>query len=266
MAKNYIKISQVVNDFLVTLDHDDYAGSVPETTIRAHALRGVREMGFDMLQVVRSLKLTIDQTTSSIELPCDYVDWTKVGVVGTDGLVYVLGHNKNINYSQKMKECGECDDREESKTPTAGVSTAGGDGVKNGFDSHIFRNFIYQNQEGRLYGVGGGSYYGEFRVNLDQNRIEIESDANFTEIVLEYIADEARSKDPSVHIYAEQALRQYISYRAIERKASVPANEKSRARQEYYNELRKANARMKSFTKEEALKTIRKNSKQAPKL
>ena len=87
MAKNYIKISQVVNDFLVTLDHDDYAGSVPETTIRAHALRGVREMGFDMLQVVRSLKLTIDQTTSSIELPCDYVDWTKVGVVGTDGLV-----------------------------------------------------------------------------------------------------------------------------------------------------------------------------------
>lgn len=266
MAKNYINISQVVNDFIVTLDHDDYAGHVPDTTIRTHALRGVREMGFDMLQVVRSLKLTVDQTTDSVELPCDYVDWTKVGVIGSDGLVYVLGHNKNLNYAQKMKECGECEDREDSKTSTAGFSTVGGDGISSGFDSYIFRNFVYQNNEGRLYGVGGGSYYGEFRVNLDQNRIEIETNAGISEIVLEYIADEARSENPRVHVYAEEALRSYIYYKIIERKSSVPANEKARARQEYYNERRKANSRIKSFTKEELLKTIRKNSKQAPKL
>ena len=116
------------------------------------------------------------------------------------------------------------------------------------------------------YGLGGGTLYGQFRVNLDQNRIELSVNSDISEIVLEYIADEARAEDPSVHIYAEQALRSYIYYRIIERKSSVPANEKARARQEYYNELRKANARMKSFTKEELLKTIRKNSKQAPKL
>jgi hypothetical protein len=266
MANNYIKVSQVVNDFIVTQDHDDYAGHVSDTSLRTQALRGVREMGFDILQVVRSLKLTVDVATSSVELPCDYVDWTKVGVVGNDGLVYVLGMNKNINYSQKMKDCGECEDREDSKTPTSGFSTVGGDGIKAGFDSYIFRNFIYQNNEGRLYGVGGGTYYGEFRINQDQNRIELELDSGVSEIVLEYIADEARAEDPHVHIYAEQALRSYIYYRVIERKASVPANEKARARQEYYNELRKANARMKSFTKEELLKTIRKNSKQSPKL
>ena len=266
MAKNYVYISQVVNDFILTRDHDDYAGHVPDTTVRSHALRGVREFGFDMSQVVRSLKISVDSTTDTVELPCDYVDWTKVGVVGTDGLVYVLGHNKNINYSQKMKECGECEDREDSKSATAGFSTAGGDGIKDGFDSHIFRNFVYQNNEGRLYGVGGGQYYGEFRVNLDQNRIEIEADSGISEIVLEYIADEARSENPRIHVYAEEALRSYIYYRIIERKASVPANEKARARQEYYNERRKANARIKSFTKEELLKTIRKNSKQSPKL
>ena len=54
-------------------------------------------------------------------------------------------------------------------------------------------------------------------------------------------------------------------YHMLERKSAVPANDKARARQEYYNERRKANARMKSFTKEELLKTIRKNFKQAPK-
>jgi hypothetical protein len=45
----------------------------------------------------------------------------------------------------------------------------------------------------------------------------------------------------------------------------VPLGEKGRARQEYYNERRLANSRLKSFTKDEALKTIRKNFKQSPK-
>jgi len=82
---------------------------------------------------------------------------------------------------------------------------------------------------------------------------------------MEYIADEARSTDPEVHVYAEEALRSYIYYKLVERKASVPANEKSRARAEYYNERRKANARLSTFTKDEAIKTIRKNFRQAPK-
>jgi hypothetical protein len=100
---------------------------------------------------------------------------------------------------------------------------------------------------------------------LDQNRIEIGSNGDIGEVVIEYVADEGRSKNPSVHVYAEEALISYMYYKIIERKASVPANEKARARQEYYNERRKANARIKSFTKEEALKTIRKNYRQAPK-
>ena len=41
--------------------------------------------------------------------------------------------------------------------------------------------------------------------------------------------------------------------------------EKARARSEFYNERRKANARLKAFSQEEALKTIRKNFKQSPK-
>ncbi len=57
----------------------------------------------------------------------------------------------------------------------------------------------------------------------------------------------------------------YIYYKIIERKSSVPANEKARARQEYYNEYRKANARLKSVSKDEILRTIRKNFRQSPK-
>ena len=274
MSRNYIPLTQVVNDFIVTLDTDDYVSNAPDNTIRSFALRGIREMGFDMLKVVRSLKMPVS-SNNTIELPDDYVDWSKVGVVGTDGLVYVLGENKNLNVSQTYDLDGSGDpqdldgdgfyDRVDSKSATSSGSPASDAGIADGMESYIFRNFVHENNQGRLYGIGGGNYYGEFRVNLDQNRLELKSNSSISEVVIEYVADEARSVNPRVHLYEEEALRSFIYYKMIERKASVPANEKARARQEYYNERRKANARMKSFTKEELLKTIRKNFKQAPK-
>lgn len=275
MARNYTQLSDIINDFIITLDGDDYVSNVPDSTIRAFALRGVRELGFDLAKRIRSIKLPVDTSTDTAQLPDDYVDWSKVGVVSSDGIIYVLNENKNLNYSQKYstdasgnKYDSDGDglyDREDSKTATGGTTTNTNDSIMEGFDSYIFRNYVYENVAGRLYGLGGGFQNGEFRINLDQNRIELANSNSTSEIVMEYVADEARSTNPQVHVYTEEALRAYIYYKIIERKSNVPANEKARARAEYYNERRLANARMKSFTKEEALKTIRKNYKQAPK-
>lgn len=268
MARNLITVDQVVNDFVLTLESDDYGNNASDTLIHNYALRGIREMGFDLLQRVRSIKLTAG-SNNTVELPDDFVDLIKVGIVGSDGLVHVFGENKNINISQKYKTDAAGNsidsdgdgvfDREDSK---GGAVTSG---VFGSDDFIVFSNYIYQNNIGQIYGLGGGFYEGEYRLNLDQNRIELSSGSGSSEIVIEYIADEARSINPTVHIQAEEALRAYIYYRVVERKSSVPMAEKSRARIEYYNERRKANSRLKAFSKEEALKTIRKNFKQSPK-
>ena len=279
MARNTVPLNQVINDFIITIADDDYAGHASDVQVRTHALRGIREMGFDLSKIIRSVKISVNSTNNTIELPDDFVDWRKVGVVGPDGIVYVLGENKNVNYSQAYANASGTkvgnaasavdsdgdgvNDRIDSKSSTAGTSASSND-ITQGLDSFIYRNYVYGNHSG-LYGIGGGHFQGGFRVNLDQNRIELEANDSISEVVIEYIADEARSKNPSIHVYAEEALMSYMYYKIIERKSSVPANEKARARTEYYNERRKANARMKSFTKEEALKTIRKNYKQAPK-
>jgi hypothetical protein len=266
MARNTISVDQIVNDFVLTSSGDDYVADASNSVIRNFALRGVRELGFDMLKRIKSLKMPIDKTLSVVDLPDDFVDLTKIGIIGADGLVYVIGENKNINISQKYKldalgnpidsDSDGVYDRVDAKdVPTQ----------PNHQDNYVFRNYLYDNTEGRVYGIGGGQYGGEYRINYDQNRIEIGSGIDASEIVIEYIADEARSSNPSIHIYAESALRAFIYYKLIERKSIVPANEKMRARAEYYNERRLANARIKAFSKEEALKTIRKNYKQSPK-
>ena len=282
MAFDKVKLSQIIKDFILTLDGDDYASNVSDYAIRNFALRGIREIGFDLGKKIKSLKLSIDTSNDTVALPDDYVDLVKLGVVDESGIIRVFGNNKNINYSRKYKlnaegalanttddsadgpldiETNIILDRQDDKTSTGNTASQSDESL----DYYIFENYLYQGGLGRLYGTGGGHMAGAYRVNLDQNRIEIETNSGYSEVVIEYIADEARSTDPEVHVYAEEALRAYMYYKIIERKSSVPANEKARARAEYYNERRKANARLSNFTKEEALKTIRKNFMQAPK-
>lgn len=297
MSHVKVKLNQIIKDFIITLDGDDYAGNVSDSAIRNFALRGIREIGFDLGKKIKSLKLDV-QSNDTVTLPDDFVDLLKVGIVDADGIIRVFGNNKNINYSRRILQdltaltldddgvviaddtinttdssAGPLNigdnlilDRENSKTATSGSGGAVGNfGGLTGPDAYVFSNYMTQGGSGSLYGVGGGHLAGEYRLNLDQNRIEIEANSGYSEVVMEYVADEARSTDPEVHVYAEEALRTYMYYKIIERKSTVPANEKARARSEYYNERRKANARLSNFSKEEALKTIRKNFQQAPK-
>tara|TARA_R100000329_G_scaffold51475_1_gene47488 strand:- start:417 stop:1256 length:840 start_codon:yes stop_codon:yes gene_type:complete len=278
MSMNKVKLSQIIRDFIITLDTDDFVSNASDVVIRNFALRGIREIGFDLGKKIKSVKLT-KEDNDTVTLPDDFVDVSKLGIVGEDGIIRALAQNKNLNYSRKYEvdsnsnatnEKNNSDDgplniesnlildRQDDKTSTESSDV-------DDFNAFIFENYIFQGGTGRLYGVGGGSAPGEYRINLDQNRIEISSNTDFNQIVVEYVADEARSTDPEVHVYAEEALRCYIYYKLVERKTTVPANEKNRARSEYYNERRKANARLSHFTKDEALTTIRKNFMQAPK-
>lgn len=287
---NYITLRQIINDYIVTMDGDDYASNASDAAIRNIALRGIREFGFDVTSRVKSIKRSV-QSNNTITLPDDYIDIVKLGVVDSDGTIRVFNQNKNINYSQRIDQDTSGDlvndpqtavgdtiltsdsdqgplnlennsilNREDDKGATQSSTADSGD-----LDYYIFENYLFQGGLGRLYGAGGAYAPGEYRINLDQNRIELDTGSSTTEVVLEYVSDEARSTNPVIHVYAEEALRCYLYYKLCERKSTIPANEKARARAEYYNERRKAKARLSNFSKEEIFKTIRKNFKQSPK-
>ena len=287
---NYTTLRQVIDDYLITMDGDDYASNASDAAIRNIALRGLREFGFDVTARVKSIKRTVESNNTVI-LPDDYVDLVKLGVVDGEGILRVFNQNKNVNYSRRILQDTSADttndppsivadtvlttdsdegpldlannlilNREDDKGATSSSTPDNGD-----LDFYVFENYLFQGGLGRLYGAGGGYAPGEYRINLDQNRIELATDSETGDEVLEYISEEARSTNPVVHVYAEEALRCYIYYKLCERKSTIPSNEKLRARAEYYNERRKAKARLSNFTKEEALKTIRKNFRLAPK-
>ena len=115
MSMNKIKLSQIISDFLLTLDSDDYVSSVSDIALRNLALRGIREFGFDISKKVKSIKRSI-ASNNTVTLPEDYVDLTKLGVVGSGGLIYILGENKNINYSRRLEVSS--DDSDGTRTDT----------------------------------------------------------------------------------------------------------------------------------------------------
>mgnify|MGYP003115833649 CR=1 FL=1 len=98
-GQNFVTLRQVVDDFIITMDSDDFISNVNDAAIRNIALRGIREFGFDVSSRVRSLKRTV-ASNNTVTLPDDYVDLVKLGVVGEDGVVHILSQNKNINYSE----------------------------------------------------------------------------------------------------------------------------------------------------------------------
>jgi hypothetical protein len=241
MAQDTVSLEQVITDFMLSIDHDDYANNASEVMVKNFALRGIREMGFDILKRIKATTLNVDPSTNTVAFPADYVDYTKIGKIGSDGLIYVFGENKNFNLT--------------------GAPIVINDDFNQNYDSYVFREYVYATTNGGMYGLGGGNYSGQYRVDTVNNRFELSSDVGTSTVYLEYIADEALAASPTIHVYAEQALRAYVYYHLIERRSSVPQGEKARARQEYYNERRLANSRLKAFSKEEALKTIRKNFK-----
>lgn len=243
MSQNTVPLNEVISDFKITMDDSDHVANVSDRAIHNIAKRGIREIGFDISKKIKTVKLDVE-SNDTVTLPSDFVDICKVGIITQEGVIVALISNENIT------------------TLPATANTVGEDDE---FDTLIFENYLHNGALGRLYGVGGGHAPGHYKLNLDENRIEIGQVSSISEIVLEYVSDQAKEANPDVHVYAEEALRCYMYYRLIERKSGVPANEKARARTEYYNELRKARARLSSFTKENALATIRKNFMLAPK-
>jgi hypothetical protein len=246
MSYSYIPLDQVINDYIIAMQEDDYASNVADYQIRQYALRGIREFGMDISANIKSVLLDVNEQYGYVEIPCDLLALTKIGQIGSDGLVYVFAENKNMNLLENY--------------PAESVPD-----YLLGFDSYVFRNFLFEGTAGRLYGMGGGQGAGEYRVNWAENRIEVSMLSATTQVLIEYISDEAKCENPSVPTAAEEALRAYIYYKTLERKASVPMGEKQRARSEYYNQLRLANARMKSFSKNDALQIIRRNFRLSPK-
>jgi len=209
------------------------------------ANKGLKELTFDILGDTKVDLLEVSAALR-IDLPTDYIDYTYVGIVGSDGYLHTLGSKRNI----------------------PGVGTTNVTAQDN--IAYPYLDGLYGS--GAIFGNGGGqNSNGYYSPQIDRTaspeQMILTSIAAGKFVYLEYISDGRATDDlTKIHPYAEEALTAYIYWKSIQRKRRVPNIEKSDARMDYYNEKRLARSRLVAFTKEEALQTVRKGFKQAPKV
>lgn len=201
-----------------------------------HASTCLRELTFDTLRVVNTVELTLSDSFA-VDLPCDFVDWTKVGV-------------KMGQYVQPITQ-RDTIDRLPAYNSQGQVTTYSDPDTVN-LDFPFWPGFwMFQNIDdlgenlGRLYGFNVGAATDAFKVLRERRQIQFTETMNTDTIVLEYISD-GQTSDNATQIdpYAQSAIEAFINWKRSQN-ADIDRSPEART---FYNQRRVLRARMSQVT------------------
>lgn len=266
----YIKLGDLINDYMMSRDSDDYTSNTPRYKVLYQAKRGIRELYYDILREVRAIELDLSPTLNVI-IPPDFVNYVRISWVGKDGQLYPMAMDNRMSIAQVYLQDNNYNILFDSSgsvlkdTSSHEVSTSDSDQSLD--PANICYNVCY---DGFVPNRNNANIFsnGKFRLKPEEGLIQFGSDAKGKSIVLEYISDglytEVENSDDSfikVHKFAESTLLDYIHYQLIKNRRNVPANEKQRARKEYYNSRRITKRRINSLKLSDILQVFKGDSK-----
>jgi hypothetical protein len=272
MARNILLFNDFVNDYHLGRTEEDLDKYTNEQQVRVAAMRTFRDLQLDSFRTISTIRLPVNTSLWTVELPSDYVRYTKIGVLGDDCTVHTITLDTSMNISGDILL--DNDDNELldvngfplssaritscSSTDTNEVDNAG----------YLFSNYNYNGYYGRLFGYGGGNNInGYYRFNTEENRIDLSINFPHTEIILEYISDQSLSDDPKIPVECEKAMYSGTYYFLINRMGNpVGQGDKEQARREYLNDKRMAKSRRLQPTKNEIVSSIYKQYTLAPRI
>jgi hypothetical protein len=235
----FVTLKEVVDGLLTEakLDPDNYLKNTNRALIVYHAKMGVKELTKSTAKTTLKIEMTVGNN-SCIVMPQDYVDYVRISVVVVDPIngsrkLQVLDINRNINIATGYLQ----DHNAEILFDDEGnILTA---------DASNTYNIPYQKYEFYPSVVGNSmvdtaklSAYGEYTIDEDNGKIAFSANLIDKEVVVEYESDGLQWEsfaegDIKIHKYIEQALKDWTYYACIEKRVTVPANEKHRALNRY---------------------------------
>lgn len=197
-------------------------------------VRGAEEMGMDVFSTTKTVKLVVN-ANKTVDLPSDYIGFSKVGVFNADGEVATLKRNKNLS-SYKINQA----DRTTSNTDnTTGNSYR--------LQDLAFVNYFDGARYVNIFGTGSALLSaGSFDIDEEQGILYLDNEYGHDYVVMEYLSSPADDVDYKIPVQVREAVLAYIAWKDIEhlplgRRASL--GDKQLRRKEYYNQKRNANLR-----------------------
>jgi hypothetical protein len=232
-TRNYITIDSVINDYI-----DESEQSVHKyAKLYNIAVRGMEKLGLDFFYKIRTVKIPIDTTNFTAELPNDYISYTKIGVLNSVGEIIPLKFNNKMTYYA---------DQQPDRLALTQDNT-----LATWYQSDLPLWFNYWDGYGfnNIYGLPSGSpFVGSFNIDDSNGVILLNQYFYYSYLMIEYLSSGNPDEPFRIPIQFREALLSFLAWRDI---ASMPSNRKGNLgdkrdrKQEFYNQRRIANAQFK---------------------
>lgn len=216
--------------------------------------RGYEELHFDSLRSIKTVKLPINQDYKAVTVPCDFMDWVKIGIPYGQ-FVRPLISRPGISRLNNFDDDGN----KVMYGDTNGVSSSFFDGLFfNGYTQVYNENGEFT---GRIFGAGIGDNPYTFNYVEERNEIQLHETLAATDIILQYITD-GTSIDNATMItpYAKAAIEAYINWQQKEHSRVYGDGERERARQLFNKQHALLRARKNELTKDKIIGIVRKHT------
>lgn len=198
-----------------------------------------RELNFDVLRNVKSVRLNINSYKSA-KLPCDYVDYIRVG---TESGQYIIPWGEKENSFNRLNKV----DSSGVKIAYSDVEAASGL-LPNNWEGFWYTNYINDKGEhlGRIFN-NYPAHREAFVVLRERDEIQFDTGIVGSTVTMDYVSD-GMIVDAcnAVHPYAMDTVKKYIFWRYKEAGRHYSLQERQLCKQEYYNAERILRARMNS--------------------
>lgn len=256
----YLSLEEIINNYMAYKDSDDYTSMSKRHAVIYQAKRGIRELYYDTLREIKAFAMEISPSLM-ITVPPDFVSLVRVSWIDEHGQLHpiasdnrmsmAMGYLQDNNYELLFDENGcvltanELVDYDSSNVSVSRYIFAA-----DGFSPNINLSNVYSN--------------GKYIFDKSMGVLRFSSDIFSKNVVIEYISDglyigcETQSEsDIKIHKFAESALLNFIYYELIKNRRSIPANEKLRAKKEYFNSKRIVKRRMNNLKVADILQSFK---------
>ena len=172
---DYTNIDELINDFQLMIDDTSYDKDAQIYQLRLLALQGLRELTFDVEQVVRTEQKVVTSNLA-ISLPSGFVKMLRIGFKNSNNEFVPLGYKSNLSLDSTI--ASQVND-----------------------DLYDENNPYYHVDLGKKFGIGGGqNTLGYYRINRNDNAINVSSELAGKTLFIEYISDGTSLSSPQNHI------------------------------------------------------------------
>jgi len=207
-------------------------------------VRGCRKFNSDIYGSFRSVLLDVS-ANHSVAWPCDYLDYSTLGIINGCGEVVPLKHNENLSLLRQQYLASQ---QQIVQVPTAPS------GLQFGVQDSLGFPFFWLNYNWgdtgwvHLYGYGGGApAVGEFTVDVNNRCFYVPHGFPYSTVMLEYLTDgyEQEGDDYMVDIFAVEAIQWWIRWMdRVDTPKKWGRNDVAEAKREYVIQARTSRLRI----------------------